>query len=219
MIIIATNNGKNYIENLLSDLENLKTKEKISIIDTQSSDDSYNFLNNIIEKRKFDLSIKLLQTPYRGFDSGAYIYAINNLISDKFYFLQDSIRIKNKNFFKEIDKKLSLNNIVCLITFQSNFYANYEQMKFCTDNFESIDYNKGIFGPMFAISYDDIKKIDKKFLIYPHDKNTQMAMERGWSIIFDKYNFSIDSLEGEKDDEKLFNDKYKYFSKLFPYRL
>ena len=95
MIIIATNNGKNYIENLLSDLENVKTKEKISIIDTQSSDDSYNFLNKIIKKRKFDYIIKLLQTLFRDFDSVVYI--INNLISDRFYFSQDSIRMKNKN--------------------------------------------------------------------------------------------------------------------------
>ena len=45
-----------------------------------------------------------------------------------------------------------------------------------------------------------------------------MAMERGWSIIFKKYNFTIKPIEGEKDD-RLFNDKYKTFTKEFPYRL
>jgi len=219
MIIIATNNGKNFILNILSDLERIGVEDEISIIDTKSSDDSYFFIKKIIEDKKFNLKINLYQTPYRGFDSGAYIYAINNFITDKFYFLQDSIRIKNKNFFLEIDKKLKTETVVPIITFQANFYANPEQVNFCIHNFETYNYSKGIFGPMFSILYDDAKKIDKKFLIYPFDKNTQMAMERGWAIIFDKYNFNIEPLEGEKNDEKINNDSYNYFSKLFPYRL
>ena len=219
MIVIATNNGKNYILNILSDLERIGIKEEISIIDTQSSDNSFLFIKEIIDEKKFNLNISLYQTPYKGFDTGAYIYAINNFITDRFYFLQDSIRIKNKNFFLEIDKKIKTGTVIPIITFQENFYANHQQINFCINNFETSNYKKGIFGPMFSILYDDVKKIDKKLLVYPYDKNTQMAMERGWSIIFDKYNFNIEPLEGEKNDEKINNDSYYYFSKIFPYRL
>jgi len=218
MIVISTNNGKKFLENLLRSLSDINSKIDVSIIDTQSTDeDSLTYLENLRNNNPFEFNIKVYTTPYRGFDSGAYIYAINNIVSDKFYFLQDSITIKSIDFFNEIDKKLKPGVVVPLITFQSNFYANGEQTNFCSSNFGTYIYDKGIFGPMFSILYEDCQKIDKSLLVYPYNKMTQMAMERGWSIIFEKYNFTIDPLEGEKDD-RIFNDEHLYFIKYFPYR-
>jgi hypothetical protein len=220
MIVIATHNGKNNIEKLLTNLEELEIDDDVCIVDTGSSDKEHlEFLDEIKDINKFNLKLQIYHTQYRGFDSGAYIYAINNLVSDRYYFLHDSMIIKTIDYFKEIDKKLKPGIVVCLITFQSNFFANGEQTSFCISNFGTSVYNKGIFGPIFSILYEDAQKIDKSLLVYPYDKMTQMAMERGWSIIFEKYNLKIESLEGEKDDDKLYNDKYLYFTKFFPYRL
>lgn len=219
MIVISTNNGESNLKKLLSSLNEIKINKPVSIIDTQSSDDnSLKYLDNISKNNPFDFEINFYQTPYRGFDTGAYIYAINNLVTGTFYFLQDSMVIKSEDYFKEIDRKIKPGVVVPLITFQSDFYANHEQTDFCISNFGTHQYEKGVFGPIFSILYEDCQKIDKSFLVYPHNKMTQMAMERGWSIIFDKYNFILDPLEGEKDDYKLFNDGYIYFSKNFPYR-
>ena len=72
---------------------------------------------------------------------------------------------------------------------------------------------------MFCISYSDLQKLDSNLLIYPINKEQQNAMERCWSIIFKKYNLTIDSLEGEHNDFKINNDRYQFFTKIKPNRL
>jgi len=219
MIVIATNNGKTYLSELLSDLERIGCNEDISVIDTQSSDaESLEFIDSLKAGDKFNLKIKVYQTPYKGFDTGAYVYAINNLSADKFYFMQDSIKIKSIDYFIEIDKRLKPGVVVPLITFGPNLFDENEQIDFCYDKFDSIDYDKGIFGPIFAITNEDIQKIDKKYLVYPTNKMLQMGMERGWSVLFKKYGFEIDPIEGAYDYTKLSNDGYVFFKKNLPYR-
>jgi len=219
MIVVATNNGKQYLMELLSDFKRIGITDEISIIDTQSTDiDSINFLESLKNNNEYNLKISVYQTPYRGFDTGAYIYAINNLKADKFYFMQDSVRIKSNDYFNEINKKLKVGKVVSLITFEPHAFDGAEQINFCYENFDSIEYDKGIFGPIFAITNDDVQKIDKKYLVYPTNKMLQMGMERGWSILFKKYGFEINSLEGEYDYQKLVNDGYTHFKKYLPYR-
>jgi hypothetical protein len=217
MIVIATNNGVNYLPNLLSDLEKFNITEEISIIDTQSSDSEFiNYLDNLKSFNKFKLNINVYQTPYRGFDTGAYIYAIQNLKSDRFIFLHDSIRIKSVSFFNLIDEKLKTSNVVPIITFNGEWWDNQTQKDFSLKHFGTTIFDKGIFGPMFSISYLDSQKLNK--LIYPTDKLQQMAMERCWSIIFKNQNFTIDSLEGNHNDFKIDNDMYEYFTKIKVFR-
>ena len=216
MIVIATNNGMEFLPNLLSDLEKFNITEEISIIDTQSSDSEYiNYLFNL--KLKFKLKINVYQTPYRGFDTGAYIYAINNLKSDRFVFIQDSIRIKNVDFFNLIEEKLKTSNVVAILTFEGNWWENETQKYFSLKHFGTTMFDMGIFGPMFSISYTDSQKLNN--LIYPTDKEQQKAMERCWSIIFKEQNFTVDCLEGTHNDFKINNDGYNYFTKIKPYRL
>ena len=191
MIVIATNNGMEFLPNLLSDLEKFNITEEISIIDTQSSDSE--------------------------FDTGAYIYAINNLKSDRFVFIQDSIRIKNVDFFNLIEEKLKTSNVVAILTFEGNWWENETQKYFSLKHFGTTMFDMGIFGPMFSISYTDSQKLNN--LIYPTDKEQQKAMERCWSIIFKEQNFTVDCLEGTHNDFKINNDGYNYFTKIKPYRL
>ena len=223
MIVIATNNVSEFLPNLLSDLEKFNITEEISIIDTQSNDLEFiNYLFNL--KLKYQLNINVYQTPYRGFDTGAYVYAINNLKSDRFIFLQDSIKIKTKEFFDVIDEKLKLTNIVCVMSFIGNYWGNYPDSEilkqYCEENFGSIEYDVGIYGPMFSISYSDSQLFNKNELIYPINKLQQMAMERCWPILFKKHNLSISAVEDcQADDELLNTNGYKYIEKYRPYRL
>jgi len=46
----------------------------------------------------------------------------------------------------------------------------------------------------------------------------QMGMERGWSVLFEKYGLRLDSLEGSYDFDKLINDQYSQFRKIINYR-
>jgi hypothetical protein len=219
MIIIATNNGKQNLIELLGNLKEFSFSRKVCIIDTGSTDqESIDFLNELSDVNNYNFEIQIHQTPYKGYDTGAYIYAINNIESDRYYFIQDSLRIKSKDFFNLIDNKLKPGVVVPLITFGKDQYDSLEQLEFCIKNFGSPYYKKGIFGPMFSILSEDVQKIDKKYLVYPTNKTLQMGMERGWSLIFEKYNFDIDSLEGDYDPMKIMNNQYNYFKKLNPYR-
>jgi hypothetical protein len=219
MIVIATNNGKKNLIELLSNLKSINFNCPVSIIDTGSTDqESIDFLNTIESDINYKFDIKLYKTPYRGYDTGAYIYAINNIDAERYYFIQDSIRIKSINFFQLIDSKLEIGKVIPLITFGSNLYDYQEQIDFCLSNFGKSDFKRGIFGPIFSILKEDIDKIDKKYLVYPTNKSLQMGMERGWSVIFESHNFDIDPLEGDYNYSKLINDQYNHFKKIIQYR-
>jgi len=219
MIIIATNNGKRNLSELLENLKEFSFGRKVCIIDTGSTDpESIDYLKELKEVTGYNFEIEIHQTSYKGYDTGAYIYAINNIESDRYYFIHDSLRIKSKDFFNLIDNKLKPGVVVPLITFGKDRYDSIEQLEFCIKNFGSPYYKKGIFGPMFSILSEDVQKIDKKYLVYPTNKTLQMGMERGWSLIFEKYNFDIDSLEGDYDFTKLISDRYVNFKKIIQYR-
>jgi len=215
MIIIATNNGKNYLNNLLISFESFNIKKPIHIIDTGSTDiDCIGFLEDIKSNKIFkDLNILTHKTPYKGFDSGAYIYAIQNIESEKYYFLHDSITIKDFNFFNKIDEKLKSGVVVPLIVFNSNKYDNQDQIDFSLNKIGVSEFDFGIFGPMFAITKNDVSKIKKSLNFFPTKKNEQMAMERVWPALFKKYNILIDPLEGFYSYSKIVNKQYKYFNK------
>jgi len=221
MVIIATNNGYPYLGRILTDFENFFIDKQICLIDTGSTnEESLKFLDKIKNKEIFSkLSIQILKTPYHGYDSGAYIYAMKNINSDKYYFIQDSISIKNKYFFDDIDKKLKDNTVVGFIYFDSNFYDNEEQINFCISKFGVKDFDLGIFGPMFAITKNDVNKIIQDLNYFPSNKNEQCAMERCWSALFKSKNIQIEFLD-EKHNNTLFGTNgYKYLNKEFPNRI
>ena len=219
MIVIATNNGKQNLIELLSNLNTIDFNCSVSVIDTGSTDrESIDFLEFLKVNSNYKFKIEVHQTSYKGYDTGAYIYAINNIESDRYYFIQDSIIIKSINFFELVDDKLQPGVVVPLITFGANLYDYQEQIDFCMFHFGECKFQKGTFGPMFSILKEDVNKIDKKYLVYPTNKSLQMGMERGWSVIFEKYNFDIDPLEGDYDYNKLMNDQYNNFKKIIQYR-
>lgn len=219
MIVIATNNGYDFLKKSLDSLSNIGVKIPISIIDTNSTDEfSVKFIQEIKTGLYSNLDIKVLQTPYCGFDTGAYIYAMKNIYSDRYYFIHDSLIIKYYDFFNEIDKLLEDGVVVSLLEFWGNSYDNQEQVDFCIRNIGSSYYDKGIFGPIFSILRSDVDKIIDSLNFYPEVKNNQMAMERGWSVIFKLNNINIKSLCGFFDINKIINDKYEYFTKYLPNR-
>jgi hypothetical protein len=216
MIVIATNNGKNYLPNLLNSLEDIDLlNNKILILDTGSTDKEY--LSNL--KSKHEIIVD--RTPYSGYDTGAYIYAYNNYIDENYLFLQDSIIIKEKSLIRDGLSILDNNTIVPLIIFdpKKNFYDNHVQMEWVNSKIGSHIYEYGIFGPMFfakRITLDKIKNINNAI---PYDKNTQQAMERGWSVFFKQNGINIVPLERYEHSNYLFDiDGYKYIKKFFPIR-
>lgn len=216
MIVIATNNGKQYLQNLLNSLEEVELlNNKILILDTGSTDKEY--LNNLKSKHQIILDT----TPYCGYDTGAYIYAYNNYVDDSYLFLQDSIIIKDKMLIKDGMSNLNEYTIIPLIVFNpmNNFYDNYEQMEWVQNKIGHHNYRIGIFGPMFFAKRKSLDKIKNLNNFIPHNKNIQQAMERGWSVLFEQNNLNIIPLEKHQHSNYLFDiDGYKYIKKFFPIR-
>jgi len=215
MIVIATNNGKHFLSNLLDDFKKFNIKHPISVIDTQSNDsESINFLKKIKQLYP-ELNIQVFTTLSKNFDTGAYIFALNNIVAEKYYFLHDSIRIVSPHIFEEIDKKLHPGNVVALTTFKGNTYYSPAQSDFCYQNWGTTEYTTGIFGPMFAILRSDvIKSWNNLPKILPTNKFHQTGMERGWGIFCDKSDLNIVELDETISYSKGLKDGFKYFTKI-----
>ena len=221
MIVISTNNGQKFLTNLLSDLVKHQCKLPIAIIDTQSTDEkSLEFLE-ALKHPTFNklLNLSVHTTPGKNYDTGAYVYAINNLKAERYYFLHDSIRIKTPIMFSEIDKKLTPGTVVALTIFPGNCYDNNEQKELCFKNWNTTLFKTGIFGPMFSILRSDLEKNWNKLpKILPINKNQQMGMERGWSVFCTKSKLDVVPLEENPKHDKVFNDGFVHFTKILPKR-
>lgn len=215
MIVIATHNGHDRLNDLLNDLKEHKCNIPISIIDTQSENKiSLQFLESVSQIYT-QLNIRTFKTPNKNFEAGSFMFAIENIPAERYYFLQDSIRIKDCNAFLEIDKLLKPGNVVSIATFKGNYFCNeHLQKPFCELNWKNINFDKGIFGNMFCILASDLEKSKLNLpKILPATKQESMAMERGWGIFCKQSNLNIISLEG---DWTVFNHNTgKYFGKVF----
>jgi len=221
MIVIATNNGQKFLTNLISDLIEHQCKLPIAIIDTQSTDHGFlEYLESLkCPSVKKLLNLSVYTTFDKNYDTGAYMYAIQNLQAERYYFLHDSIRIKTPIIFEEIDKKLVPGVVVALTVFGGNCYDNEEQRQLCRDNWGTTQFKTGIFGPMFSILRTDLEKAWSDLpKILPTNKNEQMGMERGWSVFCTKNNFEVIPLEENLDHNKVFIDGFVHFKKFLPKR-
>ena len=192
MIVVATNNGFIYLKELLDSFKDIDLcNEKIFIIDTISNDINHlNFLKQINNLYP-NLDIEITTTPHRKFDTGAYIYAYQNINSDNYIFLHDSVTIKNKNFIKVVKEQLNENNVVSFSCFNFMGYGGNEWKDFFKNNTNEEKYEIGFFGPMFACKKSVLDKINFENLILPTNKNQQACFEGIWPTLFKKNNIEI----------------------------
>ena len=219
MIVIATHNGKTVLQDLLSDLRNIKCTVPISVIDTGSSDElCLSYLKELCETFP-QLNINVYSTPEKNWDTGAYMFAIKHLKANKYYFLQDSIRILRQDIFDVIDDLLQPKTVVAFSYFPGKTDAWFHKFgrALCRKNFNSLDYDVGIFGPMFCILREDIDRCwDTLPKFLPTSKHEACGMERGWGIFCKLNNLKIVSLtqrsilQGE--------EQHSFYKKIFKKR-
>lgn len=217
MIVIATNNGINFLPKMLNSLNNINLcNQKVVVVDTGSSDKTY---LDVVKKMKLKFSFNIVETPYCGYDSGAYIYAYKKFLDEQYIFLQDSIIIKNTDFIYNGLQKINDNTVVPIITFPSNIFDSEEQKDWLKQKFGTYHYKLGFFGPMFFVKRSTLDKIQNINNYIPHNKMLQQAMERGWPIAFESININIEQLETKSFNATyLHNDCYDYITKFFPVR-
>lgn len=210
MIVIATNNGYDTLPQLLRSIEDTNNLDiPVSIVDTGSTDLKFiEYLDTLPSKYSI-LKIK------KGYDTGAYIHAYENLKSDFYIFLQDSVTILSKDFYS-----IALNHINNSTFFSYHIFESWEGAYTCEEvlplHFGQLDidsYKFGVFGPMFACSKEIMDKLyNSKLYFIPKNKKEQMAMERGWGIMLSKLNIPLTYLDHYK---VLLQNKSPYIKKYF----
>ncbi len=216
MIVITTYNGEKYLKRLLNSLENINCKIPVSVINSASTEEkTIQYLQNIEKDNPFSFSVNIYHSKENIWESGAPVFALNNIEADKYFFLQDSIVIKHSLFFERLESFLKKGTVVYLISFPENFYVNREEVGFVVKNFGSYYFQKGCFGSMFFIHKSDLLTLPLEKIPKINNKFETCAMERGWSVLFYESSLKIKELEGYYDFHRLIEDDYVLFSKYF----
>jgi glycosyltransferase involved in cell wall biosynthesis len=214
MIIIATHNGKEHLEKCLSSLEKTECKYPVCIIDSASGDKHIEYLKGLEISNPFSFSLQVHYIKENVYETGVIKYAIQNIDTDVFVFIQDSLEIKHSLFYERLVDKLNINRVVPILTFPT-YHDDEDHYFFLYENFGTAEYWQGIFGNMFAIRKSDLLKIPINSIPDINSKEGSCAMERGWAILFESKFFSISPLEGHYHYYRLLYDDYILFRKNF----
>lgn len=205
----------------ISNLEKINLNgHEVLIVNTNSTNEE--FLERFVKLKGVYQDFIFKSLDYTCWDSGAYIYSIQNFKSDKYIFLQDSLEILDKNYIVYFDELLDNYDVVphCEYDYQYRTYLDeidntYKPIKEIKDwiedgiIFESYP-PKGIFGPIFGAKSELLNKIPNKWLKHPRNKDEGMSMENRWSLMFHSLNAKKMCLEDIMD--------MRYIKKYFPYR-
>ena len=215
MIVIGTNNGRGWLSHSLQSLSKLGIEDTILVIDTNSTEADALEFHQSLTKGIYDLDIQIDTTPYKGYDSGAWIWTIQNKEAEYYHFIQDSIVVNTKQYFKRAESILDEGKVASLLHFNPNFYDSVEQRLWVFDNLGTSEYKSGVFGPNFSINREIRNRLKELPIPIPSNKLEQMVMERGWGVLFNTMGLEIEAIEGDYNWERLINDDYELFTKRF----
>lgn len=123
-----------------------------------------------------------------GFDTGKYLRAVRAAPNEKaFCFLQDSVEIRDPQFFLRGFGAVATRSMVSLYEYPGNSWGLAEgpgSKRFIEAVMGPGDltYEKGVFGPMFFCTGDFARDAAATFKREPQTKLDQEAMESGWPI-------------------------------------
>ena len=222
MIVITTNNGKSHLERLLNELNNLDLlNHKVLVVDSGKNDtESLNYLDYLkINNTIFNYKLLLDKTPTPNYDSGVIIHTMKNYNEEYYIFIHDSSSIKNDECLVKLNELMdNKNSVIPFLIFGGGLYDNTNQSNFCSTHYETSNNKHGIFASIFAISKNSVSKINLNSLVGPSNKDESRAMERCWSVIFEKSGLNIIPFEGDLDEEKVKRNEYVYFRKYYESR-
>ena len=219
MIVISNNNSPS-IESFLERMNECRGNYDVLLVDTHSNNEDYENLC-IEECKKYDFIWKKSDSP--DYDFSGIKTAMKYFPREKYWFQQDTLIPKSSDCYDKIFKEIKDNTPVSWLGFERKVspFDNEDSLQFCLDNFNSSDYDTGIFGPNFGITRDDVSRIKEIDNLYVTNKIEQSSMERGWAILFKKYNMTPKYMEGilTPDWTTLHDDGYTLFSKKFLHRV
>lgn len=148
-------------------------------------------------------NVVYMRTPYRGYDTGAYLWAYWNVVAKNYLFLQDSCFPRASDFVEQFQQKMPSDGwgVVGWSSFDINIWDSTQQ-------YEATEWMygerklwppKGIFGPIFMTSRLTLDHLAKCQLLPmpPVHKEQQQAMERAWAILFHRAGIPMAFLRDE----------------------
>jgi hypothetical protein len=213
MIVIATNNGKEHLVNLIFSIHQHGINEKILVVDTNSSDPEHLQYLESLKNR----GIEVTTTPGRNFDTGAYLWAYQNYAAETYHFMHDSIMIKSRTFITDINALLNDYDVIPYIWFTHMGHGDINWKDFMDANKVSYNYTYGIFGPMFSCKKTTLDKLPLGELVLPKDKTQQTAFESIWPMFFESNGLRVH--KGHLFDiNAIYSDTYPHIMKKLPRR-
>jgi hypothetical protein len=189
MIVIATHDGYEFLPRLLRSMEEHGTdNHKICIMDTGSTDEATLQYLDGLDRSKYIVD----QTPYKRYDTGAYIHAYRKYAEDEYLFLHDSLEVLTDDWLADFK---SFNTEVCYYTAFVMRGLFPEQTPYLKRvGIWDPNVVHGVFGPIFYTNRGVLNAINQRFdldALMPTNKSEQMGMELGWGMMIASVTTSI----------------------------
>jgi len=143
-----------------------------------------------------------LSTPYKGYDTGAYLWAYWQVPAKNYLFLQDSCSPREADFVEQFARAMpSEMGAVGWSSFDINVWDSDAQCEATEWMYGARSKwpPKGIFGPIFYTSGKTLGHMRAHGLLPmpPVHKEQQQAMERAWAILFHRAGVRVNFLVNE----------------------
>lgn len=148
-------------------------------------------------------NVAYLNTPYRGYDTGAYLWAYWNVRAKNYLFMQDSCCPREKDFVEQFARAMPGEmGAVGWSSFTMECWDSDAQKNATAWMYgERAKWPpKGIFGPIFYTNHKTLLHLSLHGLLPmpPVHKQQQQAMERAWAILFHRAGVRVNFLVDEE---------------------
>lgn len=164
-------------------------------------------------------------TPFKGYDTGAYLWAYWMVPAKKYLFLQDSVSPREADYFAQFAAKMPGRlGAVGWSSFDLTVWDSGQQCEHVQFMYGAADKwpKKGIFGPIFYTTRESLNVLNDSGLLpaYPVHKLGQQAMERAWAILFHRAGLNVNFLVDENlpNATRMGNGGYPALQKVFRQR-
>lgn len=216
LVVIATHGGVDLLKESLPKFGN----RPVAVVETGCK------TPEVYELTKQYPNVLYLSTPYKGYDTGAYLWAYWMIEAEEYLFLQDSVSPREADYFEQFAKKMPGKiGAVGWSSFGLHIWDSglqYEATQFMYGS-KDVWPEKGIFGPIFYTTRESLKLMDDSGLLpsYPVHKQGQQAMERAWAILFHRAGLLVNFLVDEDTPRGAYMSQggYPALNKVFRHRV
>lgn len=185
-IVIATHNGVEHLREFFQAYRG--DPEMLNVVDTGSAPEVYQEVRALCAKWGADC----LRTPYRGYDTGAYLWAYWHLRHDNFLFLHDSMVPLVDDIVAPFAERMPERGAVGWVGF-GMVWDSEEQARATMFLYGTDQPSQGIFGPVFYTNRATLREMSDRGLLpaYPATRPMAQGLERGWAILFRRAGFPV----------------------------